>query len=125
MYMCFASTSTHMIYTLSLHDALPICCGDRFARRTNSILGRLLSLALLIFLGVCSLFFGQQLCHSGLWRGSPAIKLADVGAAREHHRRIDVRNIREPSVCNSHSARQPRFAILSLVSLISPTKSDT
>src|SRR5690349_24069959 len=85
MYMCFASTSTHMIYTLSLHDALPICCGDRFARRTNSILGRLLSLALLIFLGVCSLFFGQQLCHSGLWRGSPAIKLADVGARSEEH----------------------------------------
>jgi hypothetical protein len=75
--------------------------------------------------GICSLFFGQQLCHRGLWRGSPAIKLADVGAAREHHRRIDVRNIRERSVRDSHPARQPRGAILSLVNLISRTKSDT
>jgi hypothetical protein len=23
-------------------------------------------------LGICSLFFGQQLCHRGLWRDSPA-----------------------------------------------------
>ena len=55
--------------------------GDRFARCTNSLLGRLLSLALFTFVGICSLFFGQQLCHRGLRRGSPAIKLADVGAA--------------------------------------------
>jgi hypothetical protein len=78
---------------------------------------------LLTFVGICSLFFGQQLCHRGLWRGSPAIKLADAGAAREHHRSVDVRNIRERSLCDSHPARQPRGAILALVSLTSPTKS--
>jgi hypothetical protein len=54
----------------------------------------LLSLALLTFLGICSLFFGQQLCHRGVWRRSPAVKLAYVGAARERHQRVDVRHIR-------------------------------
>src|SRR6266436_5319123 len=55
--------------------------GDRFARCTNSLLGCLLSLALFTFVGICSLFFGHQLCNRGLWRGSSAIKLADAGAA--------------------------------------------
>jgi hypothetical protein len=88
---------------------------DRFAWCTNSVLGRLRSLALLTFLGVSSLFFGQQLCHHGLWRGSPTVKLANAGAAREHYRRVDVRHIRERPVCNSRSARQPRCAIFALI----------
>src|SRR2546430_7133997 len=34
----FNDTATTEIYTLSLHDALPICaaCGNRFARRNSS-----------------------------------------------------------------------------------------
>ena len=55
---------------------------------------------------------------------SPAVQLEDVGAAREQHRRVDVGNIRERSVCDRHLARQPRSGILPSVSLISPTKSD-
>jgi hypothetical protein len=54
-------------------------CGDRFARSINSVLGRLLSLALPTVVGICCLLLGRQLCHRGVWRRSPAVQLAHVG----------------------------------------------
>ena len=74
----------------------------------------LLSLALLPFVGICFLLLGLQLYHRGLRRRGSAAKLAGVGAAREHYRRVNVRNIRKRSVCDCDSARQPRCAILAL-----------
>jgi hypothetical protein len=74
--------------------------------------GRLLSLALLPVVGSCFLFLGQQLCHGGLWRRSAAVELADVGTVGEHHRCIDVRNIRERSLYYGHPPSGPRCPIL-------------
>ena len=78
--------------------------GNRSTWGIDSILGELLSPALLLVLGVCPLFLSQQLCHGGLWRRSPTVKLAHAGAAREHHWGLDVRNIREHFVCDSDPA---------------------
>lgn len=72
--------------------------------------------------GICFLLLGLQLYHRRLWRLSASASLADVGAAGGHYRRVDVRSICQPTVCDSHSARRPRSAILALVSRISPTK---
>ena len=86
------------------------CCDNRSARRFDSILGELLSPALFLVLGVRALLLGKQLRDGGLRRRSLTVKLANAGAAREHYRRVDVWNIRERPVCDSHSARQPRRA---------------
>ena len=79
-------------------------------------MGRLLSVALLTNVGICILLLGQQLCHCGLWRRGPAAKLADVGAGGEHHRRVNVWNIGERSVCDSDPFSRPRSTILALIS---------
>ena len=78
----------------------------------NSIVGRLLSLALLPVVGIDFLFLGQQLCHGGLWRRSATVKLANVGAVGEHHRCTYVRNIRERSFYYGHPPGGPRCPIL-------------
>jgi hypothetical protein len=64
-----------------------------------------------------ALFLGQQLCHGGLWRRSAAVELADVGAVGEHHRCIDVRNIRERSLYYGHPPSGPRGPILGQIDL--------
>lgn len=80
---------------------------SRSARTGDSLVGKLLSLVLSPVVGVCLLLFGKQLRDGWLWRRDPAFEVADVGAAREHHRRIDVRNICKSSVCDCHAARRP------------------
>jgi len=89
--------------------------GNRSTCSIDSILGELLSPALLFVLGVRPLLLGQQLRHRGLWRRSPTVKLAHAGAAGEHHWRLDVWNIRERTVCDNHSARQPRRANVAVI----------
>ena len=86
--------------------------GNRSARAGDSVVGELLSVALLPFMGVCLLLLRKQLGDGWLWRRDPPFKVADIGATREHYWRIDVRNIRKPSVCDRHPARRPRPLIL-------------
>jgi len=81
----------------------------------DSILGELLSPALLLVLGVRPLLLGQQLCHFGLWRRSPTVKLAHARAAGENDWCLDVRNIGERTVCDNHLARQPRRANVAVI----------
>jgi len=99
-----------VLYSCAAHGR-----GNRSTWSIDSILGELLSLALLLVLGVCPLLLGQQLCHRVLWRRSPTVKLGHARAAGEHHWRLDVRNIGERTVSDNHSARPPRCAILLLI----------
>src|SRR5246127_5331072 len=41
-------------------------------------------------------------------RREPPIELAHTWAARERHRRFDVRNLGEPPVCDCHPTKQPK-----------------
>jgi hypothetical protein len=84
-------------------------------RSADSVVGELLSLALLTVVGICVLLLGEQLCHRGVWRRSPAVQLADVRTAGEHYRRIDVWNLGQRPVCNCDPPCQPRSTILALI----------
>ena len=86
-----------------VHDS-----GGPSARIGDSAVGDLLSVDLFPDMGFSNLLLGMQLFDSWLWRRSPAVTLAILWAAREHDRCVDVRNIREPFVCDSHLAHQPR-----------------
>jgi hypothetical protein len=68
----------------------------------------LLSVDLFTDMGLSNLLLGMQLFDSWLWRRSPTVTLAILWAAGEHDRGVDVRNIREPSVCDNHMANQPK-----------------
>jgi hypothetical protein len=88
---------------------------NRSAWSIDSILGELLSPALFLVLGLRALLLGKQLRHGGLRRRSLTVKLANAGAARKHYRRLDVRNIRQPTVCDCDPTRQPRSANFALI----------
>jgi hypothetical protein len=49
-------------------------------------------------------FFGEQLVDCWYQQCNSASRLAAVWAAGEHDRGVDVRNIREPSLCDNHPA---------------------
>jgi hypothetical protein len=74
----------------------------------DSAVDELLSVDLLTDMRLSNLLLGKQLFDSWLWRRSPTVTLAILWAAKEHDRGVDVRNIREPSVCDSRLAHQPR-----------------
>ena len=93
-------------------------CGNRSAWSVDSILGELLPKALFLILGIRALLLGKQLRHGRLRRRSLTVKLANAGAAREHYRGVDVRNIRERLICDSDPARQPPSATLALISSV-------
>lgn len=81
---------------------------DRFARIPDSAVGGMLSLVLLPVLGLCSLFLRKQLLDSRVWRYHAPTELADVGAAGEHCRRVDVRNFHKHFVRDRYPTRRPR-----------------
>jgi hypothetical protein len=72
-------------------------------------------LILLTLLGLSVLLLGKHLFDCWLQRSNSTSRFATVWTAREHHRRVDVRNIREPSVCDSHPAHQPRCAFIAQI----------
>ena len=81
---------------------------DRFARIPDSTVGGMLSRVLLPVLGLCSLLLRKQLLDSRVWRYHAPAELADVGAAGEHCRRVDVRDFREHFVRDRYPTRRPR-----------------
>jgi hypothetical protein len=70
--------------------------------------GDLLLVDLFPDMGLSNLLLGMQLFDPWLWRRSLTVTLALLCAAGEHDRGVDVRNIREPFVRDSHLAYQPR-----------------
>ena len=66
-------------------------------------------------MGIRLLLLGQQLFDRWPWRCGLTGALADVGAAGKHYWRVDEWNIGQRSVCDNHSARQPRNAIIALI----------
>jgi hypothetical protein len=85
-----------------IHDS-----GGHAARIGDSAVDELLSVDLFTDMRLSNLLLGM-LFDSWLWRRSPTVTLAILWAAGEHDRGVDVRNIREPSLCDSHLAHQPR-----------------
>lgn len=74
---------------------------NRAAVFTGSIVGMLLSLALLLVMGIRVVFFGEQLRDGWLSRRRAAVTVAHAGPARKHHRCLDVRIFRKPSVLSA------------------------
>ena len=70
---------------------------------TNSAVGRLLSLEMFSIVGDGVLLLGIQVFDGRLWRRSSAAGMAEPGADRKYHGRVDVRAFHGTSVC--HRAR--------------------
>ena len=79
--------------------------GCHSARIGDSAVDELLSVGLFADMGLSNLLLGMQLFDSWLWRRSPTVTLAILGAAGEPYRGVDVRNLREPALCDNHPAR--------------------
>jgi len=82
-------------------------CVHWFAHIGDSALGVLLSLALFSILGIFFLLLGCQLCDCRLWRCRSSVGVADFGSDGKHHRRVDVRVVRELPVRNREQASRP------------------
>ena len=68
-------------------------------------MGELLSLVLFSILGISVLLLRKQLRDGWIWRRDAPLEMAGVGTNRERYGRVDVRNIRQSSVCIRHAAR--------------------
>src|SRR6266852_6586120 len=95
----------------SAHGAIDDCV-HCLAHIRDSALGRVLSLALFSIMGICLLLFDKQLCHRRLWRYRSPADVADLGSGGKHHRRADVRVVREFPVRHCDPARRARSAAL-------------
>jgi len=78
----------------SAHAAIDDCV-HRLAHTRDSALGGVLSLTLFSAVRVRVLLLDKQLCHRWLWRYRSPPTLADLRPGRKHHRRPDVRVVRE------------------------------
>lgn len=52
----------------------------------GSVVGGLLSVALLSVMGICLVLLAKQLCDGRLWRCTPPVGVAHIGAAGRHRR---------------------------------------
>ena len=84
----------------------------RFARARDSSLGRFLPVALLPVMGNRLSLFSQQLFHRRVRGCGYSAGLATPGASGKFHRCVDVRNIRQCSVCSGHATARPRHTVL-------------
>src|SRR5579864_7671692 len=89
----------------------------RAARNRYSSMGKLLSVALPPLLGIVFLFFGKQLCNSGIRGRRASVEVAPVGPARKHGWHADVGSFHWTSICGRHSSGRRQVTFSSTTSL--------
>jgi hypothetical protein len=102
--------STRIRAGREIHDR-----GGPSARLGDSAVDDPQSVELITLLGLSVLLFGEQLFDCWLQRSNSASRFATVWAVGEQQRRVDMQNIREPSLRDNNAAHQSRCALIAQI----------